>query len=184
MPPDLNALVHLFHAHAADLGQFHQVAADDMPEAMRRLFAHSHHMTVAMEELHRGPVDVEVLARHSTTTHYARQIILRRRSDRRPVQFGIMRISLTALTDEISPLIRSEKIPLGRVLIEHGVMRSVKVLSLWQIEPGPYLQQCLDQPELAECYGRTALIYTDGVPAVELLEVAPTTLEPPALQPD
>jgi chorismate-pyruvate lyase len=62
-------------------------------------------------------------------------------------------------------------VPLGRVLIEHNVMRNVRLLSLWQIEPGAELRQLFKLPEAERCYGRTALIYCNGVPAVELLEI-------------
>jgi hypothetical protein len=49
----------------------------------------------------------------------------------------------------------------------------VRPLSVWKVLPSPLL--CghfgLERPE--PCYGRTALIYCDAVPVMELLEIVP-----------
>ena len=117
------------------------------------------------------PVDVEVLDKKVTDSHYSRKIVLRRQSDQVVVQFGIVRLAKTLLADEVWQEIETESIPLGRVLIEHNVMRHVKLMSTWKIKPGPALHEAFAPATVDECYGRTALIYTDGVPAVELLEI-------------
>ena len=66
--------------------------------------------------------------------------------------------------------IESENVPLGRILIEHDVMRHVKLMSTWEITPGTELTQAFAL-DITHCYGRTALIYTNSIPAVELLEI-------------
>ena len=82
-----------------------------------------------------------------------------------------LRLNLTFLEEHVRQEIESETTPLGRILIEHDVLRDVRLLSLWRIEPGSDLVKMfgLDKPET--CYGRTALIYCNGLPAVELLEI-------------
>jgi chorismate-pyruvate lyase len=169
--PELKALVHLFYPSLSDLGQFKEVAENEMPEVPRKLLWHDAHMTVTVESHHGQSVDVSVLNTHVTPTHYSRRILLSRQSDRRVVQFGIVRLNSTFLGDDVRKEIESESTPLGRILIEHNVLRDVRLLSLWRIEPGSDLvkQFGLEKPET--CYGRTALIYCNGLPAVELLEV-------------
>jgi phenylpyruvate tautomerase PptA (4-oxalocrotonate tautomerase family) len=61
--------------------------------------------------------------------------------------------------------------PLGRVLIQHNVLREVQLTSLWRINPAEELRNLLDLPAGQIIYGRTALIYCNGEPAVELLEI-------------
>ena len=65
----------------------------------------------------------------------------------------------------------SESIPLGRVLIDHNVLREVQLSSLWKLQPGEELRRILNTSEGQLIYGRTALIYCNGEPAVELLEI-------------
>lgn len=171
MSPDLRVLIDLFYTEPNQLGRFSEVASGDLPDNARRLLAHDEHMTVAMESFHNSRVDVEVLATHTTTSHYARKILLRRVTDRTVVQFGLVRLNVSFLGDAVRREIESESAPLGRILIEHNVLRKVRLLSLWRIEPGDELKQLLSLDPQATCYGRTALIYCNSVPAVELLEI-------------
>ena len=169
--PELKALVHLFYPSLGNLGKFTEVAESELPEVPRKLLWHDAHMTVAVESHHGGPVDVRVLNTHVTPSHYSRRILLTRQSDGQVVQFGIVRLNSTFLGEEVRREIESEATPLGRILIEHDVLRDVRLLSLWRIAPGNDLVKLfgLDTPET--CYGRTALIYCNGLPAVELLEI-------------
>jgi chorismate-pyruvate lyase len=173
--PELNALVDLFYPEPLALGAFVEVPEAELPAVARQLLAHDEHMTVTIEAFHGCPVSVQVLQTHVTATHYARRILLRRQSE--VVQFGIVRLALALLDADVRREIESQQAPLGRVLIEHNVLRNVRLLSLWRIEPGEDLQRLFRIPATGICYGRTALIYCDGVPAVELLEV-PTPSEP------
>jgi chorismate-pyruvate lyase len=171
--PDLDTIIGLFYASRAALGQFARVEPHEMPEVYRSLLAHEHHMTVTVEAHHGGPVDVRVLDRRITPTRYAREIVLARQRDGRVVQYGIMRIDLKCLEPEVRDEVRSEKTPLGRILIQHDVLRRVQLFSLWKITPSTRLQEMLEleaEPP-RDVYGRTALIDCNGEPAIELLEI-------------
>lgn len=169
--PELTALVGLFYAAPDELGVFEQVDSAALPEVYRRLLDHDEHMTVTVEAHHGGPVDVRVVQTYVTTTHYSRKILLARRRDGVVVQFGLVRLNLDYLAPDVRREIAAENKPLGRILIEHDVMRHVRLLGLWRIEPGPDLRRLFGLSEPVTCYGRTALIYCNGVPAVELLEI-------------
>lgn len=169
--PDLQTLVDLFYDKPLKLGRFAEVDGAEMPVDYRGLLDHHSHMTVTVEKFHGGLVDVEVVDVHESPTHYSRKILLRRQSDGQVVQFGIVRLNLSFLADDVQREIRKQETPLGRVLIENDVLRHVKLLSLWRVEPGDELRQLFERSDLDECFGRTALIYCNGVPAVELLEI-------------
>jgi chorismate-pyruvate lyase len=168
---NLDALVRLFYDAPDELGQFTEVSSGDMPQPYRKLLAHEAHMTVTVEAHHHDTVDVEVLARRVTPTHYARKIILRRSHDRHVVQYGIMRVNFAYLPAEVQAQIRSEQTPLGRILIEHNVLRRVQLFSLRRVALGELLAAHFQQPLGTFTYGRTALIECNQVPAIELLEI-------------
>ena len=168
--PDLHSLTQLFFDDVTKLGQFQEIPVEALPSPYQALLAHTYHMTVTVENFHESPVDVEVLEKQITDNHYARKILLRRQSDRAVVQYGIVRLNRAAFAGEVWQKIESEKVPLGRILIEHDVMRHVKLMSTWEITPGPELTQAFAL-DIKHCYGRTALIYTNSIPAVELLEI-------------
>jgi chorismate-pyruvate lyase len=174
--PALDHLAGLFFADLAELGTFEEVLAETVPEPYRRLLAHHDHMTVSVEQHHGSRVDVEVLSAKRSGDYYSRKIILHRQSDGRVVLFGIPRLNLRLVDDDVRWEIVSETKPLGRVLIEHNVLREVQLASLYRITPGPELSRFFGLEQPLTTYGRTAFIYCDGYPAVELLEiVAPET---------
>lgn len=168
---ELETLIGLFYASTAQLGQFDEVQPAEMPPGYRRLLAHNQHMTVTVEAHHGCPVDVEVLDKLVTDRHYARKILLLRTSDARAVQFGIMRVCLDHLETPVRAEIERARMPLGRILIDHDVLRTIQLESLYRVRPGPSLQSYLSVARGATTYGRTALIYTNNEPAVELLEI-------------
>lgn len=169
--PDLRTLTSLFHARRESLGEFGEVGIEQVPEPYRRLLAHNDHMTEAVEALHGCRVDVRVLQRQASETHYAREILLARQSDGAVVQYGIMRVSFAYLPDEVRDKIRAEQTPLGRILIEHNVLRRVQLFSLRRVELGEVLAGHFGRPSGSVSYGRTALIECNQVPAIELLEI-------------
>jgi chorismate-pyruvate lyase len=169
--PALDHLTSLFYSELADLGTFEEILAEAVPEPYRKLLAHHDHMTVSVEQHHGCKVDVEVVAAQRSGDYYSRKIILHRQSDQQVVLFGIPRLNLRLVDDDVRREILSENKPLGRVLIDHNVLREVQLASLYRVTPGPELCRLfgLDQP--LATYGRTAFIYCDGYPAVELLEI-------------
>ncbi|HUY32592.1 MAG TPA: hypothetical protein VMV69_07395 [Pirellulales bacterium] len=171
MTPDLETLSRLFYDALESLGEFTEVAAGELPDAYRGLLAHDAHMTVSVERFHGGPVSVRVLDRRVTSTHYARKIVLQRESDGRVVQFGIMRVNFGCLSPEVRAEIQSEAVPLGRILIQHDVLRQVQLFSLWRITTGAELTRLFGLQRPGVTYGRTALIDLNGMPAVELIEI-------------
>ncbi|MCE9607786.1 MAG: hypothetical protein K8U03_23110 [Planctomycetia bacterium] len=188
--PDLSTLAALFYPRdatasavvaaavpAAELGKFERVAAEDLPAGYRELLAHQSHMTVTMEKFHESKVDVEVLERRTDQRRYARKIRLRTRSDGRIVQFGIVRLNLDFLAPDVRELVLAEQTPLGRVLIEHGVLMQVRLIALWRIEPGPDMRRGLEIGACPVVYGRTAMIDFENAPAIELLEISAPLVE-------
>ena len=172
--PELDALLGLFYeegASNASLGEFQEVNEHELPDYAKRLLAHDQHMTVTVEDFHGCPVSVDVLQTRITPTHYSRKILLRRQTDDGVVLFGLVRLSLVVLDPEVRAEIESQQSPLGTILIKHNVLRTVRLLSLWKITPAPELAEFFSLRASRDCYGRTALIYCDGVPAVELLEI-------------
>ena len=169
--PALDHLAGLFYSDLAELGSFEEVLAEAVPQPYRRLLAHHEHMTVSVEQHHGSPVDVEVIAAKQSGDYYFRKIILHRQSDWRVVLFGIPRLNLRLVDDDVRREILSELRPLGRVLIEHNVLREVQLASLYRVIPGPELIRFFGLEQAAPTYGRTAFIYCDGFPAVELLEI-------------
>lgn len=173
-----NDLVRLFSRPGPDFAVFREVSAAGVPEPARGLLDHTSHMTVAMERLHGTPLGLRVVARArdagGTNPWYAREILLLAPSGA-VVQYGIVRIDLSHVDAATAAAVRGARLPLGRVLIDAGLLREVHAVALLEVEPGPRLA-ALFGPEPAApetTYGRVAEISLGGHPAVELLEILP-----------
>jgi len=169
--PDLQRLVTLFCPTVERVGQFDKVTPPRMPAVYRRLLDHQEHMTVTQEAVHGCPVAVEVRERRMTRTHYERKSVLRKTDGGQIVQYCVVSLDCRHLSEPVREEIEDEQIPLGRTLIEHNVLRRVQMFALWRITTGPELMRVFGLAEPTCTYGRTALIYCDGEPAVELLEI-------------
>ena len=175
-------LVRLFAEPGPGYATFRGVRREEVPEPARTLLDHTSHMTVAMEGHHGVPLGLRVVARardlggtDDKNPWYAREILLLSPQGAL-VQYGIVRINLTHVDRPTAAAIRAGKIPLGRVLINAGLLREVRDVSLLEVLPGPRLASLFGRLPVPgvpakPTYGRVAEISLGGHPAVELLEV-------------
>ncbi len=168
--PELRALFTLFRP-ADEMPEYELVPADEVPPPYNDLLVHKHHMTVTVEAHHGDLVDVRILARRQDGDTYARKILLALRKSGKVVQFGIMRVHLNYCSQEVRDEIVAGQTPLGRILINHGVLRRIEPTAYLRVVPGREMMNWfnLDRPRPA--YGRLAYIHCDGKPAIELLEI-------------
>lgn len=161
-----------FFPRPDDLARLEEVPRDQVPEPYSTLLVHQNHMTVSMENFHHGPVGVEVLGLHDHGSIYCRQIILRTHRESAVVQFGIVRLHADRIDPRIVARIRAAEEPLGRILIQENVLRSVVLERLWRVTPEPPLTAIFGSRGKQVTYGRTARISVEEQPAVELLEIS------------
>lgn len=184
---EMRRLYALFGDAAETVPEAEAVQTPEVPEPFRTLLSHERHMTVTLEAFLGSPVNVQALETRRDGDDYARKILLTDSRTGSVVQFGIMRFNLALVDARTRDRIVEAKIPLGRILIEHGVMRSISTHALLIIHPDAAMRHAFnmngstngaasvaaaDEP----VYGRLATIFCDGEPAVELLEVLPPGL--------
>jgi len=163
------------------------VPASLTPEPYRQLLVHDHHMTLAMEDFHGHAVQVHVVDRHFQDSSYYRTSVLTvpatilgrtagraatRFPGERAVQFGAIRFNFDFVTIEVREAIVAEHTPLGKVLIDHNVLRHIDLGAILKIKVGPELAEIFGCDRGAETYGRLATIFCNRRPAVDLLEVS------------
>ena len=140
-------------------------------------------MTVTLEKRHGQPVSLEVLdVRHLPEKNdYARKLVLHAGDDGPVVMVGVMRLWLDHTSEAVRRDVTEARTPLGRILIEHGVLRRVEALAYLKVSLGGVFGELFNSPGTADfTYGRIAVIFVDEEPAIELLEiVSPDELESP-----
>jgi chorismate-pyruvate lyase len=169
---ELDALRELFPNGPPLIAQAEHIPSAMTPEPYKTLLVHEHHMTVTMESYHGCAVDVRVLERRLEGDEYCRKILLLKSGTETVVQFGIVRLHLQFVSPAVREEILAGKIPLGRVLIKHDVLRQIDLGAILKIVPGPQLQDYFRCQESDITYGRLATIFCDRKPAIDLLEVS------------
>jgi hypothetical protein len=173
---ELQSLLDVFPEREAMLAVAEHVASEMLPEPYRRMLAHNHHMTVTMESYHNCQVDVRILDRRLDGDFYGRKIVLLKAGTDQVVQFGIVRFDLSYVTPIVREEILAGQKPLGRVLIDHNVLRHIDLGAVLRLEAGPSLARYLQMPVGGVTYGRLATIFCNRHAAVDLLEIpAPLT---------
>ena len=178
-------LIRLFCPAVDDFALLANAAQETVPQPWRGLLDHTSHMTVVMQQFHGEPPCLRVVARTQPQGNgpgdwYAREILLLSAAGV-VWQQGIVRIDLQHVGTATAALIREERIPLGRVLIDAGLLREVQHVGLLKVVPGRHLASLFGVAAgaAATTFGRVAEISLGGTPAVELLEiVAPLTQDP------
>lgn len=154
-----------------DFSQVTIVPPSWVPEPYRGMLAHHFHMTVTVEAHYQQPVGIQVLASRRIGESYGRETLLELSGSNQVVQFGAVRIDLTCCSAAVRDAILEEKTPLGRVLIEHNVLRRIEPTAFLQITPGPKLAEWFGLSRPETCYGRLGVIFCDDRPAIAVLEI-------------
>jgi chorismate-pyruvate lyase len=129
-------------------------------------------MTVTVEEFYGSPVDVQVLNCRRDGTEYARKILLTLKNEpRKVVQFGLVRINLGVCPEPVRNAIIEGKTPLGRVLIQHNMLRRIEPVAYLRVKLSAAMAEWFHVPQGTVTYGRVGVIYTGDRPAVEVLEI-------------
>ena len=155
----------------AQLPKSHPIAAAAIPQPDRDLLVHDNHMTVTLERHHGTPVAVRPYQVHRQGEVYARKLDLTVEPGRRVVMTGIMMFNFSFCDERVRDLILEQKVPLGRILIEHEILRSISATSFLKIEAADPLVARFGLTDPRPAYGRLATIFCDGRPAVDLLEI-------------
>ncbi len=174
LPPTPLLTLDELYAHfpdRADRPVTQVLPGEAVPPPYHELLVHAHHMTVTVEEFYGGPVDVKVLDARRVGDQYARKILLVLRSTGEVVQFGIVQIDLNFLSAPVRDEIVSQKTPLGRVLIRHNVLRTVRPVEFFRATLGPTMCEWFGLPRPEPTYGRLGVIYTDHKPAIRVAEI-------------
>lgn len=147
------------------------VSPASIPSPYRELLVHNGHMTEALERFYGAPVEVHPYAVHRSGQMYGRKLDLSVGPPERVVMTGAMLFNLNAVDEAVQEEILAARVPLGRILIQRGVLREVAAETFLKIFADDPFVARFRLPTPADAYGRLATIFCDDKPAVDLLEI-------------
>ena len=175
--PALDHLAGLFYSDLAELGTFEEVLAEAVPEPYRTAAGPSRAHDRLGRAASRLQVDVEVLATQQSGDYYSRKIVLHRQSDGASC-CSAFRGSICGWWMTTCGGKSSSQNDAARARADRAqrAPRSAAGLALSRRARARPVPAAGPAQPARTTYGRTAFIYCDGYPAMELLEiVAPET---------
>ena len=148
-----------------------EVAADQIPEQPRRLLVHNQHMTATLQAYYQHLVELRVLDHRQDGQDYRRKILLTIEGGKQVVEFGLVKLDLAFLPVSAREEIIARNRPLGEILARHNVLTRVEPRWYVRFAGDSEVVQSFAMPDVTQVYGRIGVIYCDGQPAMELLEV-------------
>ena len=140
-----------------------------MPEPYRQLLVHVNNMTPTLEDFHSGTLYVERLNVVPDAEETSREVILRRDTDKKPVEYGASRVFLQTLPPKAVNLITEGRVPLGTVLSQCGCKHTVDPSGFFKIQPTSFFANIFPGLNGSPLYGRrNTLVAPDGKPIAEM----------------
>lgn len=179
-PEFLEPLRRFYQRARRPLPEVMPLAGDVMPLPYRDLLAHQRDMTPTLESFHGGDIVIEVLRRERHDESYSREVVLRMEGTGRAVEFGANQIHLRHFPSEARWLILQERLPLGRILKDHGLPHQTRPLSFFRLTADDFIARSLGVKPGELLYGRQARISgLDGETLSEVVEVLPPSRSVP-----
>jgi chorismate-pyruvate lyase len=151
------------------------VQPENIPHPQDELLVHHNHMTVVLQRHHGKPVDVHVLEEKSEGHYYRRKISLTPQGSDKVVEWGIVRLDLRYMPEDVTREIQEKHAPLGAILIKHNVHRRIKPRYFLRFPEGSAVLKLFTPEPQGLVFGRLGTIYCDHEPCIELLEIVLNT---------
>jgi chorismate-pyruvate lyase len=147
--------------------------AEELPQPYRMLLAHDRDMTGTLETYFNQSMTLRVFGKKGDGDSLFRQVVLEGVEDGVPREFGAIRIDLSCFTGETRDIVSACKVPLGRVLREHGVPYVSNPSAYLCVTPDAVLGEAL-HADTGPLYGRkNELKMPDGRSIAKIIEILP-----------
>jgi len=147
------------------------VEASQITPSSRSLLVHTDHMTATLSNHYGEPVALRVDNHIEDGGTYRRKIVLTVGGGSRVVEFGVVRLNVECVDDEVRRAIVERKTPLGEILNSHNVLTRVEPKWFVRFVAETPIAKAFRPVPAGDVFGRIGLIYCDHNPVVELLEV-------------
>ncbi len=150
------------------------VDGEAVPEPYKKLLVHDRDMTSTLEAHYGRRIQLQLIGRQIAGHDYYREVLLVLDGTARPVEFGAIHIHLQRFPDPVRPLILEERLPLGRILNDHGIPYVSQPMAYLRIASDRTIDQLLKLRGAHILYGRrNTLSNPAGEVLAEIVEILP-----------
>jgi chorismate-pyruvate lyase len=150
------------------------VVPESIPEPQRSLLVHDRDMTPTLEKFHGSPIELRILKCWWTGDSLMREVVLVLKENGRPVEFGAIRIDISAISGEARKVILENRLPFGTILKEYVIDHMSRPSAFLRVLPDAVMRQALGLKDSEPLYGRcNSLLDLNGRLLAEVVEILP-----------
>ena len=149
----------------------------DIPEPYKSLLVHERDMTSTLGQFYADKIQLNVLNQHQQENEYYREVLLLTKSERRPVEYGAIKIFLHKFPESARKAIVEATAPLGQLLHDYDINYLSKPKGFLVIECDSYIGDLLECKEKTRLFGRRNSLYepNNHSKIAEIVEILPIT---------
>ena len=147
---------------------------EKLPQPQRSLLVHQSDMTPTLRAHHGSDITLEVVQAEMSDDYVMRQVVLHRKNDGAPVEYGAIGIQLEGFPDKVKRLIREGHEPLGGILEAENIPHQSAPRAWFTIEADEHTGDLLRVPPGTKLHGRcNALSHPGGIVFADVVEILP-----------
>lgn len=151
-----------------------RIADADLSEPYRSLLVHDSDMTSKLEEFHQGSIELQVLHCSTEGNSHLREVVLRLRGSKQPVEYGAIDINLAAFQNPVLELILQGQRPLGGILSEFEIQYESRPRAFIELTSDTFINSAIRLTQPTVLYGRrNVLMKNSGEPLAHIIEILP-----------
>jgi len=166
-----------YHLGKRDLPSIEPIDRLEIPEPYKSLLVHERDMTSTLSKFHDDIIQLHVLNQHNQENEYYREVLLLTKSERRPVEYGAIKIFLHKFPESARKAIVEATAPLGQLLHDYNINYLSKPKGFLVIECDSYIGDLLECKEKTRLFGRRNSLYEpyNHSKIAEIVEILPIT---------
>ena len=174
LPCEFSNLLHRFRP--LGVGDITVLDGGELPEVAATMLVHNGDMTSRLEALHADEISLDVVNSFiAEGDGYFREVVLRRATDLRAVEYGVIEIVLSGFSQNLRERIAQGKVPLGGLLNRDGLGYFSEPQCFFGVHPNEWMRGIFGDSGVPELYGRCNILKrSDGVVLARIVEVLPS----------
>lgn len=150
------------------------LAPEAVPQPYRRLLVHESDMTSTLTRFHGDDLRLQPLHVERHDKIWVREVLLCRKSDSVPVEYGVIGIHMDSFEAAAREAIREGAVPLGRILDDYSVGYVSRPSDYFKTSTNPCLDELMQDSGEGPRYGRiNSLTTPSGGVLAEVIEILP-----------
>lgn len=150
------------------------IADSALAEPYRSLLAHDSDMTTKLENYYHGSIELLVLKCRTEDNSHRREVVLRMKENKQPIEYGAIDINLAAFKDPVREQILEGHRPLGGILLEHKIQYKSQPKLFIELTSNKVINNALGLARASVLYGRSnVLIGASEVTLAHIVEILP-----------